>query len=124
MRWSGADTTSRCSLLATRAPEALYEMNNNNLNPKDATGARAFANMSQVTGFVVYTAGDLVLLRIPMEPATGQDNTAVRTPDRTMAVVRLPDGCTAAFSDGTQVTAVGIPTTQGILTAEQVQISQ
>jgi hypothetical protein len=72
----------------------------------------------------VYTAGDLALLRVPMEPATGKDNTAAQTADRTMAVVRLPDGCTAAFSDGTQVTAVGIPTTQGILAAEQVQVSQ
>jgi hypothetical protein len=95
----------------------------NDLNPKDETGAQPIANMSKVTGFVVYTAGDLVLLRVQTEPAAGTANSNPPTMDTTMAVIRLPNGCLPALSDGTQVTAVGVPTPAGILNAEQVQIA-
>jgi hypothetical protein len=91
--------------------------NINDANPKDVTGAQPMVNMSSVTGFVVHSAGDLVLLQVPMEPATGIDHPS-------MAVVRLPAGCVAALTDGTQVKAVGIPTMAGILNAEQLQASQ
>jgi len=91
--------------------------NINDANPKDVTGAQSMVNLSSVTGFVVHSAGDLVLLQVPMEPAAGTNQT-------TMAVVRLPAGCAAALTDGTQLKAVGVPTMAGILNAEQLQAAQ
>jgi len=87
------------------------------LNPKDVTAGQQREDMSSVTGFVVHTAGDLVLVSIPPEPAAGTDSAS--TPD--MAVVRLPAGCSPDLSDGSHVKVVGTPTTQGILNAELIQ---
>lgn len=92
----------------------------NNLNAKDAGVAQQAQNLSSVTGFVVHAAGDLVLLQIPHTPANGLD-AAPQTPDKTMAVIRLPDGCQPDLSDGQQMKVVGTPTMQGILDAELVQ---
>jgi hypothetical protein len=96
----------------------------NTLYPKDVTGAQQLENMSQVTGFVVHTSGNLILLQLPLEAANGLANpNTPDTPDHTMAVVRLPDGCFPAISDGQQVKAIGTPTMQGILNAERVQVA-
>jgi hypothetical protein len=93
----------------------------NDTNPKDVTGAQQLTNLSSVTGIVVHTAGNLVLVSIPRESANGMDTTTPATPDKTMAVIRLPDGCFPALSDGSQVKATGTPTMAGILDAEMVQ---
>jgi hypothetical protein len=104
---------------ANGAPQTM-----NDANPKDVTGAQAAANMTSVTGFVVHTAGDLVLLQVPREPATGMDNPTPSASDRALAVIRLPDDCATTFGDGTQLRVVGVPTTTGILNAELVRSSQ
>lgn len=93
----------------------------NTVNPKDVTAAQPMPNMSSVTGFIVHTAGDLVLLQIPRISANGMDNTTPTTPDKTMAVVRLPNGCAPSLTDGLQVKAVGMSTMEGILNAELFQ---
>ena len=95
----------------------------NTLYPKDVTGAQQQENVSSVTGIILHTSGDLVLLQIPREAATGMDNPVPPTPDHTMAVVRLPDGCFPSLTDGQQMKAVGTPTMQGILDAERVQVA-
>lgn len=90
------------------------------LNPKDATGARPI-DLSSVTGMVVHAEGNLMLLNVTMVPATGAVNPGPQTPDKTLAVVRLPADCSQAPSDGAQVTVTGMPTPDGILDAEMVQ---
>lgn len=97
--------------------------NINDANPKDVTGAQPVSNIASVTGLVVHSAGDLVLLQIPREPAAGTANPTAATPDKTMAVIRLPQGCTLSLVEGTQVKAVGVPAMDGILNAEQLQVS-
>jgi hypothetical protein len=96
----------------------------NDVNPKDVTGARPIVDLSSVTGIVIHTAGNLVLLKIPMEAAAGVDNTMSQTPDKTMAVIRLPDGCNPLLPTGSQLKATGTPTTDGILNAEMVLSSE
>ncbi len=91
----------------------------NDLNPKDVTGAQPTTNLSSVSGVVVHTSGDLMLLQIPREPAAGTATDAVSS----MAVVRLPSGCLPSISDGVQVNAIGVPSVDGILNAEQLQTS-
>jgi hypothetical protein len=103
--------------------DAGAPQNINDANPKDITGAQPVANMSSVTGFVVHSAGDLVLLQISREPAAGTDNPTPATPDKSMAVIRLPQGCGLSLNDGMQIKAVGVPSTAGILNAEQLQVS-
>jgi hypothetical protein len=98
--------------------------NINDANPKDITGAQPVPNMSSVTGFVVHSAGDLVLLQVPREAATGMNNPTPSVSDRGLAVIRLPSNCSTSFGDGTQLRAVGVPTTGGILNAEQVRTSE
>ena len=88
--------------------------------PKDNTGAQQRQNMSSVNGIVVHTAGDLVLLKIPMEPAAGTSNSSA---NNSMAVIRLPDGCAPSLSDGDRLQVTGMPTTDGILNAELVQLN-
>ena len=88
--------------------------------PKDVTGAQPISDLSSVTGIVIHTAGNLVLIRMPMEPAAGMDNTAPPTQDRTMAVIRLPDGCNPPLTDGSRIKATGLPSMDGILNAERV----
>lgn len=93
----------------------------NDANPKDAGIAQQRENLSSVSGMVVNTAGNLVLLEMLPEAAAG---TATATsPDKTMAVIRLPDGCTVSVANGTHVEATGVPTTAGILEAQTVQVS-
>src|SRR5262249_49658413 len=87
--------------------------------PKDVGAAQQRENMSSVDGIVVHPGGNLVLLRIPMEPAMGVNNATAANP---MAVIRLPDGCAPALSDGTRLQVTGMPTTDGILNAELVQL--
>jgi hypothetical protein len=96
----------------------------NDVNPKDITGAQPIRDLSSVSGTVIHTAGNLVLLRLPMEPAAGMDKTTPPTPDHTLAVIRLPDGCSPALPDGSIVKAMGMPTTDGILNAELIQSSE
>ena len=103
-------------------PNGLPEVNNT-VNPKDMTGARPVENLSSVTGMVAHVEGDLVLLTIPMEAAHGMAPMQA-TPDKTMAVVRMPSGCLPSLADGDQVTVVGIPTMDGILNAETVEATQ
>jgi hypothetical protein len=93
-----------------------------NLNPKDVTGARP--NLSSVTGLVVHSEGNLVLIRIPMIAATGNVNPGPSTPDKSLAVVRLPADCTQMPAEGDQVTATGMPTPEGILDADMVRASE
>jgi hypothetical protein len=92
----------------------------NAANPKDLTGIRPVENLTSVTGMVVHAEGDLVLVRMLMEPALG-NTPANPTPDRTMAVVRLPSGCSPSLLDGSMLTAFGIPAMNGILQAETVR---
>lgn len=73
-------------------------------NPKDTNTLQPL-NLSSVTGMVVHTEGNLMLVRRPMEPAMGNGGPTPPTLDKTFAVVRLPDGCNAVLSDGAQVTA-------------------
>ena len=87
---------------------------------KDVGAAQQRTNMSSVDGIVVHTAGDLVLLKIPMEPATGMNNP---TTSNSMAVVRLPDGCVPSLTDGSRMQVTGLPTTDGILNSELVQLN-
>ncbi len=96
----------------------------NTMYPKDVTGAQPITNLSSVTGIVVHAEGPYVLVQIPQEPATGMGATTPPTPDHTMAVVRLPDGCAPSIVDGSQMKAIGMPTTDGILDAETVQMAQ
>jgi hypothetical protein len=103
-------------------PNGLPEVNNN-LNAKDLTGVRPVENLSSVTGMVAHVEGDLVLLTIPMEPAHGMTPMHA-TPDKTMAVVRMPSGCLPSLANGDHVTVVGIPTMDGILNAETVEASE
>jgi hypothetical protein len=95
----------------------------NAANPKDMTGIRPIENLTSVTGRVLHVEGDLVLVRLPMEPALG-NTPANPTPDRTMAVVRLPSGCSPSLLDGSMLTAFGIPSTAGILLAETVRTAE
>jgi hypothetical protein len=88
--------------------------------PKDVGGAQQRTDLSSVDGVVVHTAGDLVLLKIPVEPATGMNNTSAAN---AMAVIRLPDGCSPSISDGDHMQVTGVPTTAGILNAELVQLN-
>jgi hypothetical protein len=92
-------------------------------NPKDVTGVRP-VDLSSVTGMVVHSEGNLVLIRIPMIAATGNVNPAPATADKTLAVVRLPADCTQMPADGAQLTVTGMPTPEGILDAEMVQASE
>jgi len=96
----------------------------NDVNPKDVTGIRPITDLSSVTGTVVHTAGDLVLIRLPMEPAAGLGPTTPQTPDHTMAVVRLPSGCNPGLPNGSEVKATGVPNMDGILDAELVQATE
>jgi hypothetical protein len=91
----------------------------NGMNPKDLTGIRPVENMSSITGKVLHVEGDLVLVGLPMEPALG-NTPANPTPDKTMAVVRLPSGCTPSLLDGSELTAFGVPE-DGILQAETIR---
>jgi hypothetical protein len=95
----------------------------NAVNPKDLTGIRPIENFTSVTGRVLHVEGDLVLVRVPMEPALG-NTPANPTPDRTMAVVRLPSGCRPSLLDGSMLTAFGIPSMDGILQAETVRTAE
>jgi hypothetical protein len=90
------------------------------LYPKDLTGAQPITDLSSVTGIVLHTSGNLVLIRMPMESAAGMDNTTPRTPDKTLAVIRLPDGCSPPLTDGSRIKALGLPSMDGILNAERV----
>jgi hypothetical protein len=90
------------------------------LNPKDVTGARPI-DLSSVTGMVVHTEGNLVLIKFPMMADTGDANPGPRASDNTLAVVRLPADCSQAPSDGAEVTVTGMPSPDGILNAEMVQ---
>jgi len=82
-------------------------------------------NMSFVRGMLVHADGNLLLLTVPMLPAAGNDNPAPRTPDAGMAVVRLPSDCAMpSLTAGTQVTAVGMPSADGILDAESIQTAE
>src|SRR5438270_8127950 len=92
----------------------------NGVNPKDMTGIRPIENLSSVSGKVVHIEGDLVLVSVLMEPALG-NAPANPTPDRTIAVVRLPSGCNPSLLDGSQLTAFGVPSMDGILQAETVR---
>lgn len=79
------------------------------------------ANMSSVRGMLVHADGNLLLLTVPMLPAAGNDNPAPPTPGQTMTVVRLPSDCALpSLTPGEQVSAVGMPTAEGILNAESV----
>jgi hypothetical protein len=88
--------------------------------PKDMTGAAPIPDLSSVTGIILHTSGNLVLIRMPMESAAGMDNTTPQTPDKTMAVIRLPDGCNPPLTDGSRIKATGLPSMDGILNAERV----
>jgi hypothetical protein len=95
----------------------------NGMNPKDLTGIRPVENMSSITGKVLHVEGDLVLIGVPMEAALG--NTPARlTPDKTMAVIRLPSGCTPSLLDGSELTAFGVPSVDGILQAQTVRTGE
>ena len=83
--------------------------------------ATQVANMSSVRGMLVHADGNLLLLTVPMLPAAGNDNPVPPTPDKTMAVVRLPSDCAMpSLTPGEQVSAVGRPTAEGILNAESI----
>ena len=103
-------------------PNGLPEQTNN-VNPKDMTGVRPVENLSSVTGMVMHVEGDLVLLTIPMEAAHGMTPMNA-TPDKTMAVVRMPAGCQPSLTDGVRVTVVGVPSTDGILNAERLEATE
>ena len=107
------------SALGSTTPQGT-PLSVNDGNPKDVGVAQQRENMSSVAGIVVHTAGDLVLLKIPMEPAAGTDTPA---PGNAMAVIRLPSGCLPALTDGARLEVIGAPTTQGILNAELVQLA-
>src|SRR5712691_9586633 len=62
------------------------------LNPEEMTQVQPF-DLSSVTGMVMHGEGNLVLLSIPRIPAMGTANPVAPTPDKTMAVVRLPSNC-------------------------------
>jgi hypothetical protein len=96
----------------------------NDLNPKDVTGARQVTDLSQVTGTSLHQSGNLVLISIPREAAMGTAGPTPATPDHTMAVIRLPEGCFASIADGSRVKAIGVPTLQGILNAELIQTGE
>ena len=96
----------------------------NGMFPKDITNLQPIGDFSSVTGLVVHTEGDLVLLRVPMEPALGVVSPTSQTPDKNWAVVRLPSGCQQMPADGAQVTAFGVPSMDGILNAEVVEASE
>jgi hypothetical protein len=77
-------------------------------------------NISKISGMLVHAEGDLLLLRIPVLPAAGNNNPP-NNPVPTWTVVRVPSNCVlSSFSEGEDVTAVGTPTAQGILDAENV----
>ena len=106
------------------APNAIgLTEERNGVNPKDLTGIRPIENLSSVRGKIVHVEGDLVLVRVPLEPAMG-NTPANPTPDRTMAVVRLPSGCQPALLNGSDLTAFGIPSMDGILQAESVRTAE
>ena len=92
-------------------------------NPEDVTLAQPM-NLSSVTGVVAHAEGNLVLLNLPQLPDMGRANPTPQTPDKSWAVVRLPAGCAHMPSTGSDVTAIGVPTTEGILNAELVQSDQ
>ena len=71
----------------------------------------------------MHVEGDLVLLTIPMEAAHGMTPMNA-TPDKTMAVVRMPAGCQPSLTDGVRVTVVGVPSTDGILNAERLEATE
>lgn len=108
------------SSFGTVAPDGTPQSLNTQF-PKDATGAESSTNLSSVTGKVLHVSGNLMLLAIPMEPATGMDQTTVPTPDKSLAVVRLPSGCQPDLSAGSQVTAEGVPSPDGILNVERLE---
>ena len=95
----------------------------NGANPKDLTGIRPIENLSSVSGTILHVEGNLVLVRQLIEPALG-NAPANPTPDRTMAVVRLPSGCQPRLLDGSELTAFGIPSMDGILDAESVRTAE
>jgi len=86
-------------------------------NAKDDAGAQQTENVSSVQGTLVHIEGNLLLVQLPTVAATGNNNPGG------LAVVRLPANCAmqAPLTAGEQVTAVGMPTTDGILDAQSIQ---
>ena len=113
------DAFDACGNSPQAAFGATTPRTTNDGEPKDVGTAQQRMDLSSVDGLVVHTAGDLVLLKTPMEPATGTDNPA---PGSSMAVIRLPAGCSAAVPDGARLTVTGTPTRDGILDALRVQL--
>jgi len=83
-------------------------------NAKDDAAAQQTENMSSVRGTLVHIEGNLLLVQLPTVAATGNNNPGG------LAVVRLPANCDmlAPLTTGEQVTAVGMPSTDGILQAQ------
>jgi hypothetical protein len=86
-------------------------------NTKDDGGAQQMENVSSVRGTLVHIEGDLILVQVSTAAATGNNSPGG------LAVVRLPANCAmqAPLTTGEQVTAVGMPATDGILDAQSVQ---
>jgi len=86
-------------------------------NAKDDNAAQQMDNMSSVRGTLVHMEGNLLLVQLSTVAATGNTNPGG------LAVVRLPANCTMQepLTTGEQVTAVGMPATDGILDAQTIQ---
>jgi hypothetical protein len=79
--------------------------------------------VSAVEGTLVHAEGDLLLVQVPQLPAMGTDRPQGATPISGLAVIRLPQDCaTPPLVDGSRVSAVGTPSTNGILEAETFQL--
>jgi hypothetical protein len=78
-------------------------------------------NLTSVRGTIVHAEGNLMLVKLPDNVATGNTSPAGRPAD-TLAVVRLPADCpTGMLSEGDGVLALGTPEPDGILNAESIQ---
>jgi hypothetical protein len=123
---AGNPSTTAADLCGTTPAEAFGQTGPDGmptqpaLNPEDITAVQP-VNLSSVTGLVMHGEGNLVLLSIPRIPAMGTANPVPPTPDKTMAVVRLPSNCRQMPTEGSKVTAIGLPSPDGILNAQLVQ---
>jgi hypothetical protein len=88
---------------------------------QDNKDGQAEVNLMSVRGTIVHAEGNLMLVKLPDNVATGNTSPAGR-PSDSLAVVRLPADCPSGMlSEGDGVLAVGTPAADGILNAKSVQ---